>query len=162
SDAHERRCADAGARAGEIRGVGDEVALAAALDDAVAHPAGQRIEPGARDVAATVARFRERVARSVDRTQGLRVLFIAGWGRSGSTLLDRILGQVPGVFSAGELRHIWQRGVGEDRLCGCGEPFASCSVWRKVSEISFGGWEELDLDEVQSLRGRLGWAGAGD
>jgi len=32
-----------------------------------------------------------------------RVLYIAGWGRSGSTILDNVLGQVDGFFSAGEL-----------------------------------------------------------
>jgi hypothetical protein len=82
-------------------------------------------------------------------------LFIAGWGRSGSTLFDRMLGQVPGVFSAGELRDIWERGVREDRLCGCGQPFGECPVWRKVGEVAFGGWDALDLEHVQDLRRRL-------
>jgi len=66
-----------------------------------------------------------------------------------------MLGQVPGVFSAGELRDIWQRGLREDRLCGCGAPFSECDVWRKVGEVAFGGWGELDLGEVQALRERL-------
>jgi len=85
----------------------------------------------------------------------VRVLYVAGSGRSGSTLLDRMLGQVPGVFSAGELRDIWQRGVLEGRLCGCGEAFHTCPVWRKVGEVAFGGWDALDLAAVQELRQRL-------
>ncbi len=36
-----------------------------------------------------------------------RVLFIAGPGRSGSTLLDLLLGQIDGFTSTGELRLIW-------------------------------------------------------
>ena len=32
-------------------------------------------------------------------TRPPKVLYIMGWGRSGSTLLDRVLGQVPGVVS---------------------------------------------------------------
>ena len=40
-----------------------------------------------------------------------RVLFIAGTGRSGSTLLERLLGQIPEVAPLGEVVHLWERGV---------------------------------------------------
>ena len=33
-----------------------------------------------------------------------KVLFIGGYGRSGSTLLDRLLGQIDGFVSVGEVR----------------------------------------------------------
>jgi UDP-N-acetylglucosamine transferase subunit ALG13 len=153
-DDHQRRFVAAAAAAGDVRQVDDERSLVSALDQALADPAAQRIEPGARDVAETVERFGDRVT-GLFRPPAVTVLFIAGWGRSGSTLLDRMLGQVPGVFSAGELRDIWQRGIVEDRLCGCGEPFRSCPVWRKVGEVAFGGWDELDVTEAQRLRRRL-------
>ena len=81
-----------------------------------------------------------------------RLLFIGGWGRSGSTLVDRLLGQVPGVFSAGEVREVWERGCLQDRPCGCGTPFHDCEVWREVGQVAFGGWEAVDLDEVMRLR----------
>ncbi len=155
-DDHQQRFVAAAARAGDVIEAGDEGALRAALDAAVSDPSTQRIPPGAHDVTATVARFGRLVERvvtpSVDRP---RVLFIAGWGRSGSTLLDRMLGQLPGVFSAGELRDIWQRGVRQDRLCGCGAAFSECDVWRKVGEVAFGGWGEIDIDQIQALRERL-------
>lgn len=61
-----------------------------------------------------------------------RVLFIGGYGRCGSTLLDRILGQTDGFFSAGEVRHLWREGLVEDRRCGCGEKFSGCSLWQEV------------------------------
>jgi len=60
------------------------------------------------------------------------VLYIAGTGRSGSTVLANILGEVDGVFAAGEVRYIWQRGLTEGRLCGCGLPVRECPVWSKV------------------------------
>lgn len=66
------------------------------------------------------------------------VLFIAGHGRSGSTLLDRVLGQIPGCFSGGELRHIWHRGYLGEQLCGCSEPFGKCTFWREVTDRAFG------------------------
>jgi hypothetical protein len=65
-------------------------------------------------------------------TQRVRVLYIAGTGRSGSTLLANTLGQVKGVFNGGEIRYIWQRGMVENRLCGCGRHFADCPFWQAV------------------------------
>ena len=82
---------------------------------------------------------------------GVKVLYIGGLGRSGSTLLDRMLGQLPGFFSAGEIRDLWQRGLRENALCGCGTPFRDCEVWQRVGKEAFGGWDRVDLDQVQSL-----------
>ena len=82
---------------------------------------------------------------------GVKVLYIGGLGRSGSTLLDRMLGQLPGFFSAGEIRDLWQRGLRENALCGCGAPFKECEVWTRVGKEAFGGWDRVDLDQVQSL-----------
>jgi hypothetical protein len=46
----------------------------------------------------------------------VRVLYFAGSGRSGTTVINNILGQLGGAFAAGELRYLWRRGVVEDRL----------------------------------------------
>lgn len=61
-----------------------------------------------------------------------KVVYIAGWGRSGSTLLDRLLGLNPGFVSVGEIKFLWRRGLLENRPCGCGEPLRSCNFWREV------------------------------
>ena len=81
-----------------------------------------------------------------------RVLLVTGWGRSGSTLLDRALGEVPGIVSTGEIREIWERGLKENRPCGCDEPFRSCPFWTQVGKSAFGGWDEIDLDDILRLR----------
>jgi len=52
-----------------------------------------------------------------------RVLFLAGLGRSGTTLLERALAELPGVQPLGEVIHLWERSVQGDELCGCGEAF---------------------------------------
>jgi Sulfotransferase domain len=78
---------------------------------------------------------------SADR---VKVLFIGGYSRSGSTLLDCMLGQLPGVFSTGELAYIWTHGLQENRLCGCGSRFRECSFWAQVGELAFGGWDRVD------------------
>ena len=68
------------------------------------------------------------------------VLFIGGFGRSGTTLLERMLGQAPGVTALGEVLHLWERGLQDDDLCGCGEPFSRCPFWQAVGERAYGGW----------------------
>ncbi|WFE98843.1 sulfotransferase [Micromonospora sp. WMMD964] len=62
----------------------------------------------------------------------IRVLYLAGSGRSGSTLVTNVLGQVPGFFAAGELRYLWRRGILENRQCGCGVPLADCPLWTRI------------------------------
>ena len=47
-----------------------------------------------------------------------KVLYIAGWGRSGTTILGNILGQVEGMFSVGEIRFLWDAETFRDRRCG--------------------------------------------
>lgn len=62
----------------------------------------------------------------------IRVLYLAGSGRSGSTLVTTALGQIDGLFAAGELRYLWQRGLVDERPCGCGLPLPECPVWSAV------------------------------
>ncbi|MGP8160571.1 MAG: sulfotransferase [Candidatus Dormibacteria bacterium] len=64
------------------------------------------------------------------------VLYIAGTGRSGSTVLAGVLGEVEGVFAAGEVRYLWQRGLIEGRLCGCGAPVRDCPRWGAILEAA--------------------------
>lgn len=85
----------------------------------------------------------------------VRVLYVGGWGRSGSTLLARMLGQLLPVCSAGELRDVWLRGPLEDRRCGCGEPFSKCEFWRAVGDEAFGGWRNIDVSGLANMRQAL-------
>ena len=80
------------------------------------------------------------------------VLFIGGLGRSGSTLLDRTLGQVKGIVAVGELVFLWERGLINDELCGCGVAVSLCPFWGAVGEDAFGGWKNLDVVAVEDLR----------
>jgi Sulfotransferase family len=84
-----------------------------------------------------------------------QVLYVGSWGRSGSTLLDLALGQIPGFVSVGELRYLWERGLAERQLCGCGKPVPECPFWGAVMEEAFGGAGQVDLGEVLSLWRRV-------
>jgi hypothetical protein len=62
---------------------------------------------------------------------GTPVLYIAGYGRSGSTLLDLLLGRIEGWFSMGEFRLVWY--ARRDRYsCACGDDVADCEIWSQV------------------------------
>ena len=78
----------------------------------------------------------------------MSVLYIGGTGRSGSTVLTRLLGQNPGVAAVGELRYALRRGVVGNQLCGCGEPFRSCPFWIEVYDSALGG---MDVDAAKHL-----------
>lgn len=85
-----------------------------------------------------------------------QVIFLGGLGRSGTTLLERLLGQLPGVAPLGEVVHLWARGVLADEPCGCGEAFGECRFWHEVGELAFdGGWSEEVAQQVVALRRRV-------
>jgi hypothetical protein len=82
----------------------------------------------------------------------VKVLYIAGLGRSGSTVLGSVLGEIEGFFHGGELNFIWEHNLIENRLCGCGEPFKKCEVWGAVFERAFGGMDRVDAREMVRLQ----------
>lgn len=65
------------------------------------------------------------------------VVYVAGWQRSGTTLVGSILGQLESCFFAGELRFFWRRLARDDRRCGCGARVRDCEVWRGVLRRAF-------------------------
>jgi len=75
--------------------------------------------------------------------QRVKVVLIAGYGRSGSTLLDLLLGQIDGFFSAGQVQG-WARNFHQNWLCGCGKPLRTCEVWRAVAEEALGDIEKSE------------------
>ncbi|NED51565.1 sulfotransferase family protein [Micromonospora sp. WMMD1219] len=84
-----------------------------------------------------------------------RVLFVGGLGRSGSTLLELLLAQSADVCAVGEVVHLWERALGADERCGCGERFTACPFWRQVGDQAFGGWAAVDRDDVLALKDRV-------
>jgi hypothetical protein len=84
----------------------------------------------------------------------VKVLYIGGSGRSGSTILDSILGQFEGFMSVGEVRFIWKRGLIDDRLCSCGEAFSDCPFWTEVLDRAFGGAAGIDPGRILELMSR--------
>ena len=59
-----------------------------------------------------------------------------------------MIGSRTGFVSAGEVVHLWRRGLFEDQLCGCGERFSDCPFWQKVGQLGFDGWDRVDPAEI--------------
>ncbi|MEO1188736.1 MAG: sulfotransferase [Pseudomonadota bacterium] len=81
-----------------------------------------------------------------------KVIYIVGYGRSGSTILDISMGSHPTVFGMGELsamcRHVWER----REYCACGAQIRNCEVWRQIMER----WmAERDVAEYKRLQQRV-------
>lgn len=88
-----------------------------------------------------------------------RIVYVVGKGRSGSTLLDDLLGTVPGVASLGELRLLWARGFTPGYRCACGELVAECPVWSGAVVDAIGSTSTEALAATDALQDRvLSWS----
>jgi hypothetical protein len=82
----------------------------------------------------------------------IKVLYIAGFERSGSTIVNRVLGQIKGFVAWGELRDIWEHGIIENRPCTCGTSFADCPAWQEIFNKAFDGANKIDPTEMSHLQ----------
>jgi len=75
------------------------------------------------------------MSRQVPSTSEPRkIIYIAGHGRSGSTLLDLCLGSQRAVWSLGEAVGLWHGLLPQKVRCGCGVLWGECAFWRDVVE----------------------------
>jgi hypothetical protein len=64
-----------------------------------------------------------------------KIIYIAGLGHSGTTLLDMSLGTLPGVVGLGELKTILDNRTREKHytsVCSCGKKASDCEIWGQV------------------------------
>jgi hypothetical protein len=66
--------------------------------------------------------------------QPIKVLYIAGVQRSGSTVIANALGTLPRFFSAGEVCLLWRQAE-TNGACGCGLPVKECETWKAVLNV---------------------------
>lgn len=62
----------------------------------------------------------------------VRVLYVVGAGRSGSTVLNTVLGSHPAVEGVGELTNLVEHGWIQELFCACGERAPACPFWSRV------------------------------
>lgn len=84
-------------------------------------------------------------------SEKIKIILISGYGRSGSTLIDKLIGHIDQFVSVGELNNIWERAVGGNELCECESPFRECSFWSEVMRVAFGKEWILDGPALNAL-----------
>jgi hypothetical protein len=67
----------------------------------------------------------------------LKIIYITGWLRSGSTIIGNVLNEVPGFCHVGELHFLWKNGAGRgvNQLCGCGQALTECPLWSAILSL---------------------------
>lgn len=67
----------------------------------------------------------------------VRILYLAGMPRTGSTVLGHALGCLPDAIFVGELNFFWRR-FAERELCSCRHPLPDCRFWAAVVRRAYG------------------------
>ena len=95
------------------------------------------------------------MADSKAANEKIKVVFIAGCGRSGTTLLGQLLGEFKGFINVGEAaRYLFDRF--KEIPCGCGAPAAECPFWKDIfrtmpPELAHQGTKTLRIRSFPSL-----------
>jgi UDP-N-acetylglucosamine transferase subunit ALG13 len=160
-DAHQLKFIARLAEKGVVTTVGDTDQLESAVDDALLRPRSNvsdfaedtdTLPVGVRRVGELVEQLVQSPVPRGPSPDDITVLYIGGQGRSGSTLLERAIGQFDGLVSVGEVVHLWRRGLRGNETCGCGKLFHSCEFWSAVGDEAFAGWDKLDAEAAVWLR----------
>ena len=64
----------------------------------------------------------------------MKVVYVGGHGRSGSTLLDVLLDASPQLLGVGELHHL-PRLLADDQSCSCGTALGRCPFWARARSV---------------------------
>jgi Sulfotransferase family len=83
----------------------------------------------------------------------VKVLFIVGPTRTGSTIISNILGQIDGFFHAGEVIEAWDRG--KIWKCSCGQFPMECPVWSKIFKSLDAAVNNKDQSEIIRMRNKM-------
>jgi hypothetical protein len=73
--------------------------------------------------------------RSSNESSDVKVVFILGYTRSGSTLLEQLLSMAPGTIAVGEMTYLWAQRVRNNSYCGCGAKWTDCSFWKSILKV---------------------------
>lgn len=82
----------------------------------------------------------------------LKIIYVVGEGRSGSTVLDMVLGNSPRVSGVGELWAFLEDSEVAAGPCSCGSNVNDCSFWTEVKREFLRRAELSNLERPRSLR----------
>lgn len=68
--------------------------------------------------------------------QKIKLIYIASNGRSGSTLLDMLVGKHKNCWTLGEFQMLPTDYLWDTQPCGCGKKVSECEFWNHVVELN--------------------------
>ncbi len=79
----------------------------------------------------------------------INIIYVLSQGRSGSTVLDLVLGNYKNNVSLGEFHNLYWD-IHEDNICSCGNKILNCSFWSNYIN------EKENIKEISSYREKSG------
>jgi len=76
-----------------------------------------------------------------------RIVYIAGWGRSGTTLVGGTLESTAEAVYIGELWNLWEDYDTPNEHCSCGKPYRECDFWKRIVRAC-----EINDDDISRLK----------
>jgi len=87
-------------------------------------------------------------------TDKCKTIYILGNSRSGSTILNILLGNIDSVFAAGEINNYLSSGWVNDHFCSCGNPVSKCEFWPQV-RARLESTDEIEPESLLHISKRL-------
>jgi hypothetical protein len=81
----------------------------------------------------------------------VKVVYILGTQRGGTTVLGRLMGELDRAAFIGEVRRLWELGFRDRPACGCGLAFGTCPVWSPTVRALESTATPSDLEHAQQV-----------
>ena len=79
----------------------------------------------------------------------IKIIYIAGSGRSGSTILESVLGNIDRTLSVGECNRFWERFYKAETYCGCGKKIEVCELWSQIHNRLIERFPDYDIIDIK-------------
>ena len=83
-----------------------------------------------------------------------KVIYIMGCGRSGTTILDILLGNHSGFFSVGEINNFFYA-WNTKSFCSCGSRLITCEIWKNIGKKYFSTYSEYNPIKMNNYQFKM-------
>lgn len=84
-----------------------------------------------------------------------KIIYIVGYPRSGSTILQSILNEVPQTLSVGEIKTIIDYNIVKKKPCSCGDSIFECEFWGDIMNDLQKQYSHDELIKINNSRKKL-------
>lgn len=90
----------------------------------------------------------------MEKNDKIEILYIAGSGRGGSTLIGDVMGLLPYAFHIGELRGVFDYTRDKNIVCSCHNEYKDCPFWGEIFRDLYGSSWSFEFKNF-SIEGKL-------